>query len=105
MSFATSSNSRNLADGGSICRPGCVLCPPNKLLPLASSFLAQVIVFDLDVPITNGCAVELFHHSKDTPATVAQLQCTLDKASGQVIRNKPRCAQNHMDNTLCEKKD
>lgn len=71
-------------------RAGCVLCPPDQLLPLASSFLAQVIVFDLDVPITNGCSVELFHHSKDTPATIASLQCTLDKASGQVLKNKPR---------------
>lgn len=36
---------------------GSVLCPPADLVPLATSFLARVIVFDIQVPITAGSSV------------------------------------------------
>ena len=85
-----------------------VLCPPTQLVPLAAAFVAQIIVFDLKFPLTAGAAVsgeqaridkatntiaskvELYHHSKDTPATISKLEATLDKASGEVIKRNPR---------------
>lgn len=36
---------------------GSVLCPLDSLVPLATSFLARVIVFDIQVPITTGASV------------------------------------------------
>jgi len=69
---------------------GSVLCPPADLVPLASSFTAQVIVFDISGPIISGATVELFHHSRDNPATISKLVATLDRASGKVIKNNPR---------------
>jgi elongation factor 1 alpha-like protein len=73
-------------------RTGCVLCPPSDLVPLVTSFAAQIIVFDINVPILSGAAVELFHHSRDTPATISKLQATLDKTNGSIIKQNPRCA-------------
>jgi elongation factor 1 alpha-like protein len=35
--------------------------------------------------------VELFHHSRDLPATISKLVSTLDRASGKVIKRNPRC--------------
>ncbi len=36
---------------------GSVLCPPSNLVPLATSFTARIIVFDIQVPITSGTSV------------------------------------------------
>lgn len=69
---------------------GSVLCPPHQLVPVVSAFSAQIIVFDLKYPITAGSAVELFHHSKDIPATISTLDAELDKTSGAVIKTNPR---------------
>ncbi|GAA5983246.1 hypothetical protein JCM10908_000210 [Rhodotorula pacifica] len=69
---------------------GSVLCPPSQMVPVVSSFTAQVIVFEPKYPITAGYAVELFHHSRDIPATIASLDAILDKATGQVTKAKPR---------------
>ena len=36
---------------------GTVLCPPSDIIPLAMSFTARIIVFDIQVPITAGASV------------------------------------------------
>jgi len=56
-----------------------------------SAFVAQIIVFEPQYPITAGYAVELFHHSRDIPATIVGLEALLDKTTGQVTRSNPRC--------------
>ncbi|THH13896.1 hypothetical protein EW146_g6374 [Bondarzewia mesenterica] len=69
---------------------GSVLCPPAELIPLASTFTARIIVFDIQVPILAGTSVELFHHSRDVPASISKLNATLDRASGKAIKKNPR---------------
>ncbi|KAK4046544.1 hypothetical protein OIV83_005996 [Microbotryomycetes sp. JL201] len=69
---------------------GSVLCPPHQLVPVASSFTAQIMVFDLKYPMTAGYSVELFHHSKDIPATITSLEALLDKTTGAVTKTNPR---------------
>ena len=34
--------------------------------------------------------IELFHHSRDTPATISKLVETIDRATGVVLKTKPR---------------
>ena len=36
---------------------GSVLCRPGQIVPLASSFTAKIIVFDIQIPITAGTSV------------------------------------------------
>ncbi|GLB33494.1 putative elongation factor Tu C-terminal domain [Lyophyllum shimeji] len=69
---------------------GSVLSSPTDLVPLATSFTAKIIVFDIQVPIAAGTSVELFHHSRDVPATLSKLISTIDRGSGKVIRSNPR---------------
>ncbi|KAG2362007.1 P-loop containing nucleoside triphosphate hydrolase protein [Suillus spraguei] len=69
---------------------GSVLCPPSDIVPLATVFTARIIVFDIQLPITTGASIELFHHSRDVPATISKLIATLDKASGLVTKKNPR---------------
>ncbi|KAL0580789.1 hypothetical protein V5O48_001254 [Marasmius crinis-equi] len=69
---------------------GSVLCPPHDLVPLATIFTARIIVFDTQIPITSGASIELFHHSRDVPATVSNLIATIDRGTGKIVKKKPR---------------
>ncbi|KAF7978351.1 hypothetical protein HWV62_997 [Athelia sp. TMB] len=69
---------------------GTVLCSITETIPLATVFSAKIIVFDIQVPITAGASVELFHHSRDVPATISKLVASLDRAAGTVIKQNPR---------------
>ncbi|KAH0839622.1 P-loop containing nucleoside triphosphate hydrolase protein [Lanmaoa asiatica] len=69
---------------------GSVLCPLNDLVPLATRFSTRIIVFDIQLPITSGASVELFHHSRDVPATISKLVASIDRATGSVTRKNPR---------------
>ncbi|KAJ7638536.1 P-loop containing nucleoside triphosphate hydrolase protein [Roridomyces roridus] len=69
---------------------GSVLCPPTDPVPLASVFTAKIIIFDIQVPIISGTMVELFHHSRDVPATVSKLISSLDRTTGKVVKPNPR---------------
>ncbi|KAK4049471.1 hypothetical protein OIO90_005422 [Microbotryomycetes sp. JL221] len=69
---------------------GSVLCPPHQPIPVVSSFTAQLMVFDLKHPMTAGYSVELFHHSRDIPATITSLEAVLDKTTGAVTKRNPR---------------
>ncbi|KIP09197.1 hypothetical protein PHLGIDRAFT_68070 [Phlebiopsis gigantea 11061_1 CR5-6] len=69
---------------------GSVLCPPSDVIPLARSFSARIIVFDIQIPITSGASIELFHHSRDVPASITKLSATIDRATGTVVKKNPR---------------
>ncbi|CCA67208.1 related to translation elongation factor HBS1 protein [Serendipita indica DSM 11827] len=75
-----------ITDSGSI---GSVLCSPASPVPLASSIVAQVILFDIQTPLINGASVELFHHARNVPATITLLE-SLDRVTGVVLKAKPR---------------
>ncbi|KAF7731825.1 HBS1-like protein [Apophysomyces ossiformis] len=69
---------------------GCVLCSPLAPVPVTSSFTAQIVVFDIKVPITSGFPVILHHQSLNEPASIVQLLSVLDKSTGEVIKKNPR---------------
>ncbi|CCM03373.1 uncharacterized protein FIBRA_05503 [Fibroporia radiculosa] len=69
---------------------GSVLCRPSDLISLATVFTARVIIFDIDIPITAGASIELYHYSRDVPASISKLISITDRATGKVIRKSPR---------------
>lgn len=69
---------------------GCVLCSPQHPVPVTTSFTAQIVVFDLKIPITSGYPVILHSKNLDEPASIVKLICTLDKSTGEVIKKNPR---------------
>ncbi|KAJ7667697.1 EF Tu GTP binding domain-containing protein [Mycena polygramma] len=69
---------------------GSVLCPTTDPVPLASTFTARIIIFDIQIPIIAGATVELFHHSRDVPATISKLIATLDRTSAKIVKSSPR---------------
>jgi len=69
---------------------GCVLCHPESPIPLVSTFIGQIIVFDIQVPLIAGSSIELFHQSRNVPASLSKLVATLDRSTGEVIKKNPR---------------
>ncbi|KAI8640367.1 P-loop containing nucleoside triphosphate hydrolase protein [Parasitella parasitica] len=70
---------------------GCVLCTGAKPVPVTTTFEAQIVVFDIRIPITPGYPIVLHHGSLDEPASVMKLVEIIDKATGQVTKRNPRC--------------
>ncbi|PIL36878.1 hypothetical protein GSI_00568 [Ganoderma sinense ZZ0214-1] len=73
-----------------------VLCRPGNIVPLTSTFTAKIIVFDIQIPITAGTSIELFHHSRDVPASISRLISVLDRSNGSVVKSKPRVLTKNM---------
>ncbi|KAK0568076.1 hypothetical protein OC861_002320 [Tilletia horrida] len=69
---------------------GSVLCTPAAEVPICSTFIAQVLVFEPTYPLVAGSQVELFHHSANVPATLTELISITDKTTGQATKRKPR---------------
>jgi elongation factor 1 alpha-like protein len=59
-----------------------------ELVPLASTFSAQILVFDISQPIITGTPIELFHHSNNVPANITKLLSVMDK--GSTLKKSPR---------------
>ncbi|PWY98741.1 hypothetical protein BCV70DRAFT_201535 [Testicularia cyperi] len=69
---------------------GSVLCPPSQPIGLYDSFLAQILVFEPTYPLVAGTSIELFHHSANIAANLAELVSILDKTTGAVTKKRPR---------------
>ncbi|KAG1502354.1 hypothetical protein G6F47_001239 [Rhizopus delemar] len=70
---------------------GCVICTGSNPVPVTSIFEAQIVVFDVRIPLTLGYQVVLHHGSLDEPASIIKLVEILDKSTGQVVKKNPRC--------------
>ncbi|XP_065842838.1 HBS1-like protein [Oscarella lobularis] len=70
---------------------GSVLSAPSSPVKAATKFKAQIIVFNIDVPITRGFPVLIHYQSVNEPGIVNRLVHSLDRNSGEIIRKKPRC--------------
>ncbi|KAI9476268.1 MAG: P-loop containing nucleoside triphosphate hydrolase protein [Benjaminiella poitrasii] len=70
---------------------GCMLCSSKNTVPVTTNFEAQIVVFDIRVPITPGYPVVLHYGSLDEPATIAKLVEVIDKSTGEVTKKNPRC--------------
>ena len=71
-------------------RIGHILCALESPIPLACVFLAQIVVFDIDEPITKGYQATMYLRSTAEPVSLGKLLCTVNKSSGQVLKKKPR---------------
>ncbi|WKX91164.1 hypothetical protein Q1695_009755 [Nippostrongylus brasiliensis] len=67
----------------------------DALMP-CKRFVARIVVFDIVVPIMKGTRAELYCHSLCEPCTVVKLISAINKANGEVIKERPRCLSKHM---------
>jgi elongation factor 1 alpha-like protein len=69
---------------------GSIVCSELYPITTAATFEAQIVTFDMDVPITKGHSVLVYFHQRAIPATVKKLLSIVDKRTREPIAHKPR---------------
>ncbi|XP_070843135.1 HBS1-like protein isoform X1 [Chaetodon trifascialis] len=76
---------------------GCVFCDPKEPIRVCTRFRARVLLFNIEVPITQGFPVLLHYQTVSEPATIRKLISVLHKSSGEVLKKKPKCLNKGMN--------
>uniref|UniRef100_A0A671W901 HBS1-like protein n=1 Tax=Sparus aurata TaxID=8175 RepID=A0A671W901_SPAAU len=76
---------------------GCVFCDPKEPIRVCTRFRARILLFNIEVPITQGFPVLLHYHTVSEPATIRKLISVLHKSSGEVLKKKPKCLSKGMN--------
>ncbi|KAF9920366.1 HBS1-like protein [Linnemannia zychae] len=69
---------------------GAVLCARDAPIPVTTHFAAQIVVFDVKIPITVGFPIIMHHQSQNEPGVVSKLVATIDKVTGEIEKKNPR---------------
>ncbi|RHZ72463.1 hypothetical protein Glove_242g84 [Diversispora epigaea] len=69
---------------------GSILCLPSDPVPVTSHFQAQILTFDIKIPITRGFPVILHRQSLNEPAVIIKLESIIDRSTGNVTKKNPR---------------
>ncbi|NP_001295477.1 HBS1-like protein [Danio rerio] len=70
---------------------GCVFCDPKEPIRACTRFRARILLFNIELPITQGFPVLLHYQTVSEPATIRKLVSVLHKSSGEVLKKKPKC--------------
>ncbi|ESO98652.1 hypothetical protein LOTGIDRAFT_142523, partial [Lottia gigantea] len=70
---------------------GSMLCDPLSPSKCAMKILAKIVIFNLEVPITRGFPVVFHYLSVNEPAVIKRLVSQLNKSTGDIVKNKPKC--------------
>ncbi|XP_064412141.1 HBS1-like protein isoform X3 [Latimeria chalumnae] len=70
---------------------GCVFCDPREPIKACTRFRARVLIFNIEVPVTQGFPVLLHYQTVSEPATIRRLVSVLHKSTGEVLKKKPKC--------------
>ncbi|XP_035278222.1 HBS1-like protein isoform X2 [Anguilla anguilla] len=70
---------------------GCVFCDMKEPIRACTRFRARVLLFNIEVPVTQGFPVLLHYQTVSEPATIRKLVSILHKSSGEVLKKKPKC--------------
>ncbi|GFR00477.1 HBS1-like protein [Trichonephila clavata] len=70
---------------------GSMLCSIEKPVTVATRFEARLVIFNISVPITKGFPVIFHYQSLSEQACIKKLVSQLNRSTGEVLKNKPRC--------------
>ncbi|XP_072355813.1 HBS1-like protein isoform X1 [Scyliorhinus torazame] len=70
---------------------GCIFCDPKAPIKTCTRFRARVLIFSIDIPITQGLPVLLHYQTLSEPCTIRRLVSVLHKSTGEVLKKKPKC--------------
>lgn len=76
---------------------GCVFCDPKEPIRTCTRFRARILLFNIELPITQGFPVLLHYQTVSEPATIKKLVSVLHKSSGEVLKKKPKCLSKGMN--------
>ncbi|XP_068609519.1 HBS1-like protein [Brachionichthys hirsutus] len=76
---------------------GCVFCDPKEPIRVCTRFRARILLFNIEVPVTQGFPVLLHYQTVSEPATIRKLISVLHKSSGEVLKKKPKLLSKGMN--------
>ncbi|KAK5603856.1 HBS1-like protein [Crenichthys baileyi] len=76
---------------------GCVFCDLKDPIRVCTRFRARILLFNIEVPITQGFPVLLHYQTVSEPATITKLISVLHKSSGEILKRKPKCLSKGMN--------
>lgn len=79
---------------------GYILSDPANPLAVTSRITARIVVFNIKVPITRGFPVVFHHQSLLEQAVITKLTAQLNKSTGEVVKNNPRCLTKNSNATV-----
>ncbi|KAI8925585.1 P-loop containing nucleoside triphosphate hydrolase protein [Entophlyctis helioformis] len=75
---------------------GDVLCDPMRAVPVTTHFKAQIVTFDIAIPLTIGVPVVVHHLGRSEAGHISRLEAVLNKATGEVTKRNPRALTKSM---------
>ncbi|XP_071997581.1 HBS1-like protein isoform X2 [Engystomops pustulosus] len=76
---------------------GCVFCSLSEPIRACTRFRARVLLFNFDIPVTQGFPVIIHYQTISEPATIRKLISVLHKSTGEVVKKKPKCLTKGMN--------
>lgn len=76
-------------------RAGDVLCSVEHPIPIANSFLVEVVAFDVEYPLIKGAQVMVHINNAKSPGVIKKLEKLIDKTNGQLIKKNPKCVKSN----------
>uniref|UniRef100_A0A8C6UBN2 HBS1-like protein n=2 Tax=Neogobius melanostomus TaxID=47308 RepID=A0A8C6UBN2_9GOBI len=76
---------------------GLCVCDPKEPIKACTKFRARILLFNIELPITQGFPVLLHYQTVSEPATIKKLVSVLHKSSGEVLKKKPKCLTKGMN--------
>ncbi|XP_051515315.1 HBS1-like protein isoform X3 [Myxocyprinus asiaticus] len=70
---------------------GCIFCDPKEPIRACTRFRARILLFNIEVPVTQGFPVLLHYQTVSEPATIRKIVSILHKSSGEILKKKPKC--------------
>lgn len=70
---------------------GCIFCDQKAPIKTCTRFRARVLIFNIEIPITQGLPVLLHYQTLTEPCSIRKLVSILHKSSGEVLKKRPKC--------------
>lgn len=67
-----------------------MLCDTRYPIHQVKEFRAQIVVFDIAIPITRGQPITVFSFSAKIPGKIAKLEAVVNPKSGETIKANPK---------------
>ncbi|KAJ8331570.1 hypothetical protein O5D80_000481 [Batrachochytrium dendrobatidis] len=69
---------------------GSILCDPSAPVSITSHFRAQIVTFDINIPLTIGIPIVVHHLGRSEAGYIERLVSLLNKSTGAVVKKNPR---------------
>ncbi|KAH0789540.1 HBS1-like protein isoform X2 [Histomonas meleagridis] len=68
---------------------GSALTAPEKIIPVATNFVARINTFNMEVPLLKGASLIFHRHAVDIPLHIIEIKSLINKKTKEILRKSP----------------